>query len=331
MIRVALDAMGGDFAPSCVVEGAVEAIREYDISITLVGIREKIEFYLDRFKYKKEKIEILSCPEIIGMHESAAIAVRKKPNSSIACGINLLKEKRVSAFVSAGNTGAVVCAATLYLGLLSKIERPGIAIIIPTLKGKSLIIDVGANIDPKPVHLLQYGIMAQAYVKSILDVGLPSVGLLSIGEEEIKGTEFVRETNRILKESNLNFIGNVEGRDIFSGKCDIILTGGFAGNIALKVTESFAEAINEFLKRQLKSNLLGKVGLLLLGKNLYQFRRSIDWSEYGGGLLLGINGIVIVAHGRSSSKAIKNAIRVAKEEVQNKVNEKITEEINQLL
>jgi len=330
MIRVALDAMGGDFAPSCVVEGAIEAVREYDISITLVGIREKIEFYLNRFKYKKEKIEILSCSEIIEMHEPAAIAVRKKPNSSIVYGANLLREKKASAFVSAGNTGAVVCANTLYLGLLPKIERPGIAVIIPTLKGRSLIVDVGANIDPKPVHLLQYGIMAQAYVKSILNVESPSVGLLSIGEEEIKGTEFVRETNHLLKESNLNFTGNVEGRDIFSGKCDIILTDGFAGNIALKVTESFAEAINEFLKRQLKSNLLGKAGLLLLGKNLYQFRKGIDWSEYGGGLLLGINGIVIIAHGRSSSKAVKNAIRVAKEEVQNKVNERITEEISRL-
>jgi len=330
MIRIVVDAMGGDFAPSVIVEGAILATEEYDLCITLVGKKDEINSHLNRFKYDGGRIEIFDCSEVIEMHEPPAIAVRKKQNSSIVCGINLLKEKKVSAFVSAGNTGAVVCAASLYLGLLPKIERPGIAIIIPTLKGNSLICDVGANIDPKPIHLLQYGIMGQAYLRNILNINNPLAGLLSIGEEEIKGTEFVRETHRIIKESNLNFMGNIEGRDIFSGKCDIILCDGFAGNIALKVIESFAETINEFLKRQLKSNLLGRVGLFFLGKNLYQFRKGIDWSEYGGGLLLGINGIAIIAHGRSTARAIKNAIRVAREEVQNKVNEKIVEELERI-
>ena len=330
MIKIAIDAMGGDFAPSVIVEGAIQAIEEYGLYITLVGRERDIRFCVERFNYRKNRIEIFDTPEVIEMQEKASVAVRRKINSSIVCGIRLLKEKKVSAFVSAGNTGAVVCASSLYLDSLPKIERPGIAVIIPTLKGRSLICDVGANVDPKPVHLLQYGIMASAYLRNILNINNPTVGLLSIGEEEIKGTEFIKETHRILKESNLNFIGNVEGRDIFSGKCDVILTDGFAGNIALKVLESFAETVNEFLRRQLKSNLLGLIGLFLLGKNLYQFRKGIDWSEYGGGLLLGIDGVVIVAHGRSTARAIKNAIRVAKEEVENKVNEKIAEEIARL-
>jgi glycerol-3-phosphate acyltransferase PlsX len=218
----------------------------------------------------------------------------------------------------------------LTLGLLPGIERPGIAIVCPTLKGISLIIDVGANIDPKPMHLLQYGLMADAYFHYILNKPNARVGLLNIGEEETKGTDFVKETHSLLSSSRLNFIGNVEGKDLFSGRSDIIICDGFVGNVALKVSESLAEAMYEFLKRHLTSSIMGKIGIGLLKSNLSRFKKETDYSEYGGAPLLGVNGVVIIGHGRSSGKAIKNAIRFAKEEVERNVNNKIIEEIRQI-
>ena len=220
-----------------------------------------------------------------------------------------------------------MCASTLGLGLLPGIERPGIALVTPTLKGISLIIDVGANIDPKPIQLLHYGIMGDAYFRYILNRSNPTVGLLNIGEEEAKGTEFIRQTHELLEKSSLNFIGNVEGKDLFSGKCDIIICDGFVGNVALKVSESAAEAMQVFLKRHILGSALGKLGLLLLMPSLKRFKKDIDYAEYGGAPLLGVNGVVIIGHGRSNVKAIKNAIRVAKEEVERKFNEKIQEAI----
>jgi glycerol-3-phosphate acyltransferase PlsX len=240
-------------------------------------------------------------------------------------GLNLVKEGQADAFFSSGNTGAVVCAATLELRLLPGIERAGIGIVTPTLKGNSLIIDVGANIDPKPSQLLQYGIMADAYCKNILNKSNPSVGLLNIGEEEKKGTEFIREAYDLLEKSKINFIGNVEGKDLFTGKCDIIICDGFVGNVALKVSESAAEAMQTFLKRHLLSNIWGKIGLIFMMPSLKHFKKEIDYAEYGGALLLGVNGVVIIGHGRSSIRAIKNAIRVAKEEIERQVNTKILE------
>jgi glycerol-3-phosphate acyltransferase PlsX len=261
------------------------------------------------------------------MCESAASSVRRKRNSSIVVGVNLVKEGKGDAFFSAGNTGAAVCAATLGLGLLPEVERPGIAIVTPTLKGISLIIDVGANIDPKPNQLLQYAIMADAYCRYILNMANPTVGLLNIGEEEVKGTEFIKEAFELLEKSGLNFIGNVEGKDLFSGKSDIIICDGFVGNVALKVSESAAEAMQIFLKRHILNNPLGKLGLVFLLPSLRRFKKDIDYAEYGGAPLLGVNGVVIIGHGRSNARAIKNAIRVAKEEVERKFNEKVLEAI----
>lgn len=329
-MKIIVDAMGGDFAPEAVVEGAVEAAREYDIDVVLVGIEKSIKPLLDRMRYPVDKITIYPATEVIQMSEPAAVSFRKKRNSSIAVGIDLIKDNVGEAFLSAGNTGAVVCAASLTLGLLPGIERPGIAIICPTLKGVSLIIDVGANIDPKPLHLLQYGLMADAYFHYILNKSNPSVGLLNIGEEESKGTEFMRETHSLISKSPLNFIGNIEGKDLFSGKCDIIICDGFVGNIALKVSESLAEAMYGFLKRHLSSSVMGKIGIGLLKSSLIRFKKETDYSEYGGALLLGVNGVVIIGHGRSSAKAIKNAIRVAKEEIERGVNTKIIEAIKQI-
>lgn len=326
-MKIIVDAMGGDHAPDVVVEGAVAAAKEYKADLVLTGDETAIKELLRKYKYTGDKISVYPTLEVIEMHEPAASSVRRKRNSSIVIGINLVKEGQADAFFSAGNTGAVVCAATLGLGLLPAVERPGIAIVTPTLKGISLIIDVGANIDPKPSQLLQYGIMGDAYSRHILNRNNPTVGLLNIGEEESKGTEFMKETHELLSKSSLNFIGNVEGKDLFSGRCDVIVCDGFVGNVALKVSESAAEAVMEFLKRHLLSNLMGKLGVLLLKQSLINFKKNLDYSEYGGAPLLGVNGVVIIGHGRSNAKAVKNAIRVAKEEVERKFNERILEAI----
>ncbi len=327
-MKIIVDAMGGDHAPQVVINGAIAAVGEYNTEVVLVGNEETVKSLLKKAGYSGDKIMVFPAQEVIGMSESAATSVRRKRNSSIVVGIDLVKEGQGDAFFSAGNTGAVVCAASLGLGLLPGIERPGIAIVTPTLKGISLIIDVGANIDPKPNQLLQYGIMADAYIHYIFNKPNPTVGLLNIGEEEVKGTGFIKETHELLQKSSLNFIGNVEGKDLFSGKCDIVICDGFVGNVALKVSESAAEAMQIFLKRHLLSNTLGKIGLLFLMPSLKRFKKDIDYAEYGGAPLLGVNGVVIIGHGRSNAKAIKNAIRVAGEEVERRVNARILEAIN---
>ncbi len=326
-MKIVVDAMGGDFAPQVVIDGSLAAVKEYDIEVILVGDEPRIRELLKKAKYTGDRISIVHTTETIEMCEPAANSVRRKRNSSIVIGLNLVKEGKAEAFFSAGNTGAVVCAATLELRLLPGIERPGIGLVTPTLKGNSLIIDVGANIDPKPTQLLQYGIMADAYCKSILNKPNPTVGLLNIGEEEKKGTDFIREAYELLEKSKVNFTGNIEGKDLFTGKCDIIVCDGFVGNVALKVSESAAEAMQKFLKRHLLSNIWGKLGLIFMMPSLKRFKKEIDYAEYGGALLLGVNGVVIIGHGRSNARAIKNAIRVAKEEIERQVNAKILEAI----
>ncbi|MBM3246576.1 MAG: phosphate acyltransferase PlsX [Candidatus Omnitrophica bacterium] len=327
-MKIIVDAMGGDYAPEVVITGAVAAVQEYGVEVGLVGDQVRINQLLNKAKYQGGLISAHPAQEVIQMNEHAAASVRKKRNSSIVVGLNLVRDGQGDGFFSAGNTGAVVCAATLGLGLLPGVERPGIALITPTLKGISLIIDVGANIDPKPTQLLQYGIMADAYFRYILNRPTPKIGLLNIGEEETKGTDFVKETRELLEKSSLNFIGNIEGKDLFSGKSDIVLCDGFVGNVALKVTESVVETMQVFLKRHLlSSNPLGKLGLIFLMPSFSRFKKDLDYAEYGGAPLLGVNGVVIIGHGRSNVKAIKNAIRVAKEEVERKFNEKIQEAI----
>lgn len=326
-MKIVVDAMGGDYAPRVVVEGAIAAVKEYNVDVILVGDKAQIEPVLAKYKYRGNNISIHHATEAIEMCEPAANAVRRKRDSSIVVGINLVKEAKADAFFSAGNTGAVVCAATLGLRLILGVERPGIAIVTPNLKDISLIIDVGANISPKPIHLLHYGIMGDAYLRYILNRDNPRVGILNIGEEEGKGTEFIKETRELLEKSNLNFIGNVEGKDLFSGKCEVILCDGFAGNIALKVSESAVEAMQVFLKRHLLSSILGKIGLIFMIPSLKRLKKELDYAEYGGAPLLGIDGVVIIGHGRSNARAIKNAIRVAKEEVERQFTAKIKEAI----
>ncbi|MFC1658682.1 phosphate acyltransferase PlsX [Candidatus Omnitrophota bacterium] len=327
-MKIIVDAMGGDKAPEVVVSGAASAAREYKVNIVLVGIPDQIEPILGKYRHAKDYISIHPASEVVKMSEAPALSIRRKKDSSISVGLNLVKEGKGDAFFSAGNTGAVVCSATLSLGMLPGTERPGIAIMVPTLKGLSLIIDVGANIGPKPIHLLQYGLMADAYLCNILNRFHPTVGLLSIGEEASKGTEFVKETHRLLSESRLNFIGNVEGKDLFSGRCDIIICDGFVGNVALKVSESLSETVYTFFKKHLKGSILGMIGAAFLSASMKQLKKQIDYAEYGGAVLLGVNGVVIIGHGRSDALAVKNAIRRAKEEIEQKVNERIVEVIS---
>ncbi len=327
-MKIAVDGMGSDKAPSVEVEGVIDAVSEFGYEIILVGDEQVLKRELAKHKFASKNVTIQHAPEVVGMSEPATTPIRKKPQSSISICAELVKNGTAAAMVSAGNTGAVVCAAVYNLGLLTGVERPGIAIVFPTLKGPVIIIDAGANIDPKPTHLLQYGLMSDAYSKRILGKQNPTIGLLNIGEEETKGTDFVKETHKLLTESRLNFIGNIEGRDIYAGKCDVIVCDGFLGNVVLKVSESVAFTMVEFLKQELKKSLLAKLSVLLAKSAFREFKKKIDYSEYGGAPLLGVNGGVIISHGSSNKKAIKNAIRVAHEFKERAVNEHITEEIN---
>ena len=327
-MRIALDAMGGDAAPETTVAGAVRAARELPVEIVLVGQREAIEKHLASYSQRPANLSLLHAAEVIGMEESPVASIRKKRDSSINVGLGLLKEKQVDAFVSAGNTGAVMSASMFLVGLLPGIERPGIAILLPGVKGDTLLIDVGANIDPKPIHLLQYALMGEAYVRCVLGKARPTVGLLNVGEEESKGTEFMKEAYGMLEGSGVNFAGNVEGHDIFTGEYDVIVCDGFAGNVALKTAESLAHAINVLLKRSLAMSPITRLGAWLARDAFRQLRKEVDYAEHGGAPLLGVDGVSIIAHGASGGKAIKNAIRVAYESVRHELNRNMVDAIN---
>ncbi|MBI3321056.1 MAG: phosphate acyltransferase PlsX [Candidatus Omnitrophica bacterium] len=326
-MKIALDAMGGDTAPDPTVAGAVRAARELPVDLILIGQQGAIEQQLARYPHRPSNLSIFHAPEVIGMEESPVASIRKKRESSINVGVGLLRDKQIDAFVSAGNTGAVVSATTLLVGLLPEIERPGIAILLPGVKGDTLLIDVGANITPKPIHLLQYALMGEAYVRCVLGKARPMVGLLNVGEEETKGTDFSKETYGMLEASGVNFVGNVEGRDIFSGEFDVIVCDGFAGNVALKTAESLAHAINVLLKRSLMMSPITRLGAWLAHDAFVQLRKEVDYAERGGAPLLGVDGVSIIAHGASSGKAIKNAIRVAYESVRHELNRHMVEAI----
>ena len=328
-MRIGLDAMGGDKAPWCPVKGAIAAVNEFGYDVTLVGKEKEIKKHLKGAKYPQEKIDIYDTSQVIEMHDPAAVSVRKKRDSSIVKGMDLLKKGKVDAFVSAGNTGAVVVAATLSLRLLPGVDRPGIGVIFPTLTKPSLVMDVGANIDSKPLHLFQYGIMGDSFCKYIMKKRKPSIALINIGEESTKGTDCIKEAHAMLMESNLNFIGNIEPKDVYYGKADVVICDGFIGNVFLKVTEGFADAASTFLRREFKnSNLLTKMGALIVLPAFKKLKKKVNANEYGGAPLMGIDGSVIIGHGSSSSEAIKNAIRAAAENVKQEVNKHIVEELN---
>lgn len=320
VLRVALDAMGGDRGPEVNVEGAVTAAREFGSAVILVGVEEQLQRHLGQYDTRGLPLSVRHAPEVVEMGESPSTAVRRKKQSSIRIGLDLVKRGEADAFVSAGNTGAVMATALVVLGPLPGVERPAIAVVVPTLTGRAVLLDAGANVDSKARHLVQFAIMGNVYARDFLGLPRPRVGLLSIGEEESKGNELTREAFKDLEdEASLNFVGNVEGRDVFNGTTDVIVCDGFTGNVALKISESVLDAMFHLLREELARDLRGKAGSLLLLPAFKRFKRRVDPSEYGGAPLLGVNGVCVISHGRSTGKAIKNAVRAAGECVTNKV------------
>lgn len=314
-MKIAVDAMGGDNAPAEVIKGAVDAAREFGIEVLLVGQQSVIQDHLKTFKNLDSLVSIVDAPDIVGFDEHPAQAVREKPRSSVMVGMRLLRGKGVSAFVSAGHTGAVLCAALLALGKIHGIQRPALGALVKTQKSPVLLLDAGANTDCRPYYLVQFAHMGNIYMHRVWGIEKPRIGLLANGEEEIKGNLLVRSTHQLLKQAKLNFVGNVEGRDIPRQTVDVIVTDGFTGNVALKALEGMGESIFGSLSRVFKSNIQFRLAGLLLRPALRAVAKQVDYSEYGGAPLLGVRGNVIVAHGRSQAKAIKNAIRLAKQTV----------------
>src|ERR1044071_5961838 len=330
-MKIAVDAMGSDQAPAVEVEGAVQAAAEYGTSILLVGQDDRIRSLLKKQDTSNLPIEVVHASEVITMEESAATAARKKKDSSIRVAARLMRDSGISGVVSAGNTGAVMATVKMVVGTLPVVDRPALSTVLPTQKGKpTILLDVGANVDCKPLHLEQFAIMGDIYSHAIFGIRRPRVGLLSIGEEDSKGNELTKEAFKNLKRAPINFIGNVEGRDIFRGEVDVIVCDGFTGNVCLKLSEGLYEAFASMLKQQLQKTLSAKVGAIFAQNAFRNFKHRLDYSEYGGAPLLGIKGITIVCHGRSNSNAIKNAIRVADEFCRHKVNDVIEAEFTKL-
>ena len=327
-MNIIVDAMGGDHAPREIVDGAIQAVKEFDVNVTLVGLEPKIRTELAKYDYPKDKVRLVHAEDTIDMHDPATSSIRKKKNSSISVGVNLLKEsKKYHAFISAGNTGAVVCASTFFLGMLPGVERPAIGLAIPTLRDFSFLIDVGANTDPKPEHLLQSAIMAKVYAQKVMNIHDPRVGLLNIGSEESKGTDFIKETHRLFLERLSNFAGNIEANEIFSGRCDCIICDGYVGNVVIKISESLMESALALIRREVKKSLVSMAGAVLMRSCMKDIKKHADYSEYGGAPLLGVNGLVMISHGRSNAKAIKNAVRATIREVENNVIDHIIKEV----
>ena len=305
--------MGGDHGPAVVVEGAVAAVREFGATVVLVGDKALIEQELGRLGTASAGVEIRHASQVVGMGESPSQALRRKRDSSLRVAAELVRDSEASAFISAGNTGAAMAVAMFVVGVLRGVDRPAIAAVLPNVKGFTVLLDVGATIAPKPWHLFQFAVMGSVYARDILGIDRPRVGLLSVGEEEGKGNELTKEAYEQLKDSSLNFLGNVEGRDIYNGKCDVVVTDGFTGNVALKISESLAETIGSMIREELTRDLRSKVGAALAQPAFARFKKRVDYAEMGGAPLLGIDGAAIICHGASPVKAIKNAVRVAGE------------------
>ncbi len=330
MVTIALDAMGGDHFPKPEVEGALRAAKKLDVKVVLVGREEVVCKELDKHPgWRSLPIEVRDARDQITMEDSAGKAIRKK-DSSIRVACKLVSEGVAEGVVSAGNTGAVMATAKMVQGMLPGVDRPALATAFPTINDKSaVILDVGANVDCTPKMLAQFAVMGNAYARVILRIANPRVGLLSIGEEEHKGNSLTHEARPFLKSlREVNFIGNVEGRDLYTGKADVIVCDGFVGNVALKVSEGLVEVIAQILRQSLTATLTRKVGAFLAQGALKEFKKHVDVDEYGGAPLLGLNGLCVICHGRSNAKAIMNAIRVAKEFAENRIDERIATELN---
>ncbi len=323
MPKIAVDAMGGDRAPRVVVEGAMLAARELGVEIVLVGQEEVVEQELAR-QGSAPKLKVVPAAQLIAMHESPSSALRKK-NSSMKVAFEMMKRGEVDAVVSAGNSGAMMATGMFVMGTLAQVARPAILIVVPSIKNGTVIIDAGANVDCKPRHLVQFGLMGSIYAERILSIHNPRVGVLSNGEEESKGNELTRAASEQLGASPVNYIGYVEGRDIFNGKVDVVVCDGFTGNVALKTMEGIASFAGEVFKGAFQKNFASRLGYLMSRKSLREAYRRLDYAEYGGAPLIGLEGVAIIAHGGSDPRAIKNAIRAARDEFQQDVNRHITE------
>jgi len=332
MLKIAVDAMGGDYAPASEVEGALQAARDFSVGVILLGRSEEIEAELAKHNASPKSlrslnVEVEDAREVITMDEPVANAVRRKRNSSIRCAAQAVRDGRAQGLVSAGSTGAVMMTAKLVLGTLPQVDRPALA-AVPTITGRgTVILDVGANAECKPVHLYQFGVMGSLYSSVIVGVERPKVGLLSIGEEEIKGNDLTKEAFKLLKNSSLNFIGNIEGRDMYTGQADVIVCDGFTGNVALKVSEGVIETTMKMLKEELMGSLPSKAGAILTRPAFQRFKQRLDYAEYGGAPLIGVKGVTVICHGRSSAKAIRNAIGVARDCCLGNINGRLETEI----
>jgi phosphate acyltransferase len=330
MITIAVDAMGGDHAPGPEVHGAVRAVRNQDVQVILVGKETLLRPELAKFDgWRRLPIQIVHASEVVTMEDNPAKALRTKRDSSIRIAARLVRDGQAQGLVSAGNTGAVMAIAKTVLGMIPGVDRPVLASAFPTLQGKpAVMVDVGANVDSTPQMLAQFALMGDLYSRFVFHTESPRVGILSIGEEEHKGNELTRSASVLLRSMPFNFIGNVEGRDLYSGQADVVVCDGFIGNVALKVSEGLVEVIRQMLRDSLDSTIASKIGYVLSRRAFKDFRKRMDYSEYGGAPLLGVRGVVIICHGRSNDNAIRNAIRVATEGVSEHVNDRIEAEIH---
>ncbi len=311
-MRIAIDAAGGDFAPRNIVDGALVAARHFGFDLTLVGRRATLETELARHADGGQvDVRFIDAPDVIEMDEAPSPALRRKPGASIRRAAEAVADGEAAAFFSAGNTGATLLAAHAAFGLLPGVDRPALATTIPTPKRGAVLLDAGANVECRASHLAQFAVMGCVYARLLLETQDPRVGLLSIGEEASKGNELTRQAHGLLKDSGLNFIGNIEARDVYTGKADVIVCDGFTGNIALKISEGLVELVEELLRAELSRTFTTRVGLLLSRRAFRRFRRRVDYSEVGGAPLLGLSGLCIVGHGRSSAKAVRNAVAMA--------------------
>lgn len=325
-MRVAVDAMGGDFGPKIMVEGALKAAQEYQIEVFLVGAEDLIQKEIGKSTLSGSKVSIVNAAEAIGMGEGL-LSFRRKKRSSIRVGTQMVKDGEADAFVSTGNTAAVVYISRKVLGPLQGIEKPALSLLVPTLKGLTLLVDVGANVNCRAYDLHQFAVMGHIFMKNVCQIKNPRIALMSIGEEKFKGNDLIKEVFERLQASSLNFIGNVEGKDIYSGYADVIVSDGFTGNIALKVTEGVVETVLSMARTEVMRNFFSKIGFFLMKRNLKKLYKRLHYAEYGGAPLLGLNGVCVVGHGRSNPTAVKNAIRLAKDFVASHAVEKIQHEM----
>jgi glycerol-3-phosphate acyltransferase PlsX len=329
---IALDAMGSDRAPRPEIEGAIQAARHHGIHVSLVGPEDAIRAELQRYPVAAAlPLEVVHASEVITMEDKAVQAVRAKRDSSLRVGLRLVRDGNAEGFVTAGNTGAAMATAKMVLGALPGVDRPALAAVFPTTIGTvAILLDVGANVDCKPHNLEQFAVMGEIYFRSMFGVRRPRVGLLSIGEEETKGNELTREAFSLLKQIPLNFVGNVEGGDLYGGRVDVIVADGFVGNVALKTSEGVANLVRATLRQTLKATITRQVGYLLSRSAFSDFKKRFDHTEYGGAPLLGVKGVCFITHGSSNANAVKNAIRVAAEFAQRRINDKIEKELASL-